>query len=133
VRVALFLGGGSYGGDGYFSIGAGVGYFVLPGLQIGAEGKQWIGLDPTVTQVSPYVTYTIYQLPPIHPYVGFFYRHWFVWDAEDEDTLGGRAGLQYIVQQRVALSGGVAYERTISDCIANCDNVYPEFGVTFTF
>lgn len=136
VRVSLALGGGSFGGSGYFAIGLGAGYYVISGLEVGFDVSQWFGSDPNVTQISPQLRYVFYQLlryVPIAPYLGAFYRHWFLWDGfPDYDTLGGRAGAILSLGGRAYVGLGVAYERILNDC-TSCDNVYPELSVAVAF
>lgn len=139
IRLSLGLGGGSYGGSGFFAVEIGAGYYVISGLEVGFDVSQWFGSTPAVTQISPQLRYVFYQLlryVPIAPYVGAFYRHWFLWDGfPDYDTLGGRAGAILTLGGRVYFGLGVVYERILSDCGVSCDknNVYPELTVAISF
>jgi len=121
-------------GDDYFVVGAGAGYFVLPGLMLGASGVHWFGGDPAITTVSPEVRYVAVPLRwPVLPYVGGFYTHFFLdGESPDADTLGLRTGLLYH-QDRIVFGVGAAFERFVSDCNDDCSTVYPEVTVGFTF
>ena len=135
VRVSGYLGAGSSFNDTYFVFGAGVGYYVVHGLELGAQVDQWFGADPSITRVSPEVRYVIDFVDVVKPYVGGFYRHWFVHDGlADYDTAGGRAGLIFVQGPHLYLSAGVAYERVLNSCEGdNCSYWVPELGAAFAF
>jgi hypothetical protein len=119
-----------------FGLGAGVGYFVLDGLELGAFGLHMFGNGPSLEEVSPSVRYTAQPLVgswPVIPYVGAFYNHWFVGDGlSGVDTVGGRTGLLHL-RGRLIVGLGIAYEHTVSTCASSCDAVYPDVTVGFTF
>jgi hypothetical protein len=119
----------------YYAIGAGFGYFVLDGLELAIRGVHQFGDGPSISQVQPSVRYVVQPLvgrTPLIPYVGAFYNHWFVGDGfTDVDALGGRVGLLYI-SGRVLLGLGVAVERTVSECVEACWDVYPDFTLAFS-
>src|SRR5262249_18005433 len=94
MRVSVVLGAGSGGFDSsYLILGGGFGYFVLDGLALEADAQAWLFGDPFTATVTPGVRYVFYQVPKVHPYVGAFYRHYFVDKLDDFDTYGARAGL----------------------------------------
>ena len=74
-------------------------------------------------------------MPALKPYLGTFYRHAFVFDAIDQDSIGARAGL-YFVQGRVYFGVGAVYERWL-DCdgstFIDCDIIYPEVVLAVSF
>ncbi len=121
--------------DGYVVVGAGLGYFVLDGLELGLDVEHYFGADPTITRVSPQVTFNFYMLRPLPPYVGVFYRHWFVdGTPRDLDTLGMRAGATLVASGGVALGAGAVYERILQPCEGDaCDALYPELHLAVTF
>jgi hypothetical protein len=47
---SLFVGGTS---DRYLVMGAGLGYYVIDGLELGLDFEHWFGADPEVTRISP--------------------------------------------------------------------------------
>jgi len=139
-RGKFSLGGGagtqSNLGYKYFVIGLGVGYFVLDGLEVGLGGLYQFGDGPSISQLSPSLRYVAQPLvgkSPVIPYTGVFYRHWFIGsDIEDVDTLGGRVGLLY-VSGKLVLGIGIVYERTVSECVDDCGQFYPDFTISLSF
>lgn len=137
-RVAISAGAGSSSNFGvrYFGIGIGGGYYVLDGLQLGLAGLYQWGDGPTISKVSPgirYVAQPLVRHSPVVPYVGVFYNHWFIGeDIPDVDSVGSRAGLVY-VSGNVVIGGGVAVERTVSECDEDCTDVYPDLVIAISF
>ncbi len=136
-KFSLGVYGGSQSmlGARYFGIGAGLGYFVLDGLELGLGGQFFFGDGPNIGRVTPSVRYVAQPLvhsSPVVPYVGVFYNHWFIGDdITDVDTAGVRGGLVY-VSGKVLLGLGVAYERTVSECVMDCSSVYPDFAIALS-
>jgi len=135
--VSVMAGSQSSFNQRYIAVGAGGGYFVVNGLEVEAAAEHWFGDGPSVSMVSPGIRYVVQPLVPVSPvvpYVGGFYRHWFVSGAglEDVDTVGARAGIEYI-NGRVIVGLGAGFEHTISTCTQDCNQVYPEFSLGFTF
>jgi len=122
-------------GDSYIVVGAGVGYYFLPGLEVGLQGVQWFGGDPSVTVVSPELRYVAVPLGwPLLPYVGGFYTHYFIGDPfADADSVGTRLGLMYHQGGGLIVGVGAAFERFVSECSDDCSTIYPEISVGFTF
>lgn len=137
-KFGLSGGGGSQTSFGYrkFVIGLGVGYFVLDGVELGLSGLHQFGDGPSVSQLSPSLRYIAQPLvghSPLIPYIGVFYRHWFIGDElDDVDTVGSRAGALFL-SGRLILGLGVVVERTVSTCDADCVEVYPDFTIGFSF
>src|SRR5882672_8993669 len=82
-KISLAVGGGSSSAFGhqYFVLGAGLGYFVLDGLELGVSGLHQFGNGPSISKLSPAVRYIAQPLvghSPVVPYVGAFYTHWFI-------------------------------------------------------
>lgn len=124
-------------GHSYFSAGAGVGYFVLDGLEIGLFGVHEFGDDPSISELSPSVQYIAQPLAnswPVIPYAAGFYNHWFLGSGfSDLDTVGARGGIVRL-QGRAIVGLGVAYEHIVSStCRTDCDLVYPDITLGFTF
>jgi hypothetical protein len=134
-RVQLSIGGGvaADSHQTYLQFGVGIGYFLTNGLQIGVATDLWTIGDPTLINVTPGLTYVFWMVPKIKPYIGGFYRHAFVFDRPDLDSIGSRAGL-YFVADRVYFGLGVVYEHWLS-CpgYLACDEVYPEAVLAFSF
>lgn len=138
LRISVVFGGGTNFRDNYLILGAGVGYFLLDGLEASLGGTAWVLGDPFIGTVTPGLTYVFYQVPKIHPYLGAFYRHYFITgDFDDFDTYGGRAGVNLLLGNEGFIGGGVVYER-LFDCQddeiwEDCDQWYPELTFAFVF
>lgn len=134
-RMGLSVGGGSTTSFGarYFGIGAGFGYFVLDGVELGIAALHQFGDGPSISKLSPSVRYLAQPLvghSPVIPYVGGFYNHWFIGDGYDDvDTVGVRGGLVY-VSGSLVLGVGVVFERIVSVCATDCAEVYPDFTIS---
>ena len=129
-KVSLNLGGGFNGDSG--QIGGGIGYFVVKGLELGVDGFVGIQDDTTIGALGPAVRYIVWQVPSVHPYIGTFYRHWFIGDGlEDRDSVGARAGI-VTSQKPFYLSAGVAYEQFLA-CEENCSFITPEIAMGISF
>ena len=116
--------------------GAGFGYFVLDGVELGASALHVFGNGPSLDEVSPSLRYTAQPLVgswPVIPYVGAFYNHWFVGGGfSDVDAVGGRAGLVRL-SGKLIVGLGIAYEHTVSTCSSGCDTISPDVTFGFTF
>jgi hypothetical protein len=134
-RIRVSLNGGTSGtsNNRYFVLGAGLGYFVLDGMELGLAVESWLGGDPTITKLSPQARYIFHMIPYVNPYFGGFYRHWFVAGFDDVDTLGGRAGLALITGPHAFAGAGVVHEVIVSECADDCTETYPEFFVSLAF
>jgi hypothetical protein len=135
TRLSVGAGLSNSGTETYMQLGVGVGYYIADGLELGVNTDIWLIGDPTVVNVTPGLLYVFHMVRVVKPYVGAFYRHAFVFDARDLDSIGGRAGL-YLVSGRVFFGAGVVYEHWLncgSSRFIDCDEVYPEatIGVTF--
>ena len=133
VRLTLLLGTGSTQKDTYLILGAGVGYFLVDGLEIGADYEAWLFAEPVLQRLSPETRYVFHMVPVIKPYIGAFYRHTFVSDYDDLNSVGGRAGAYIIPRSsRMYFGAGAVYERTLdcsSSAFVDCDSVYPEVTI----
>ncbi len=136
--ISISVGGGTqeaFGYD-YFGLGAGVGYYVVDGLEVALFALHEFGGGPSLDQVQPSLTYVAQPLVGrwlLVPYLGGFYKHWFVGDSiDDVDSLGLRTGVKY-VNRRFVLGLGAAFEHVLSACQVDCDLVYPDvtFGIAF--
>jgi hypothetical protein len=136
-RIGLHLAVGVHSAFGFSRLGAGagVGYFVLDGLELGLFALHEFGDGPSINEVSPSVRYVAQPLVgrwPVIPYGAAFYNHWFLGDGfGDRDTAGARAGVLHL-RGRLIVGLGVAYEHTLSAC-TDCDSVYPDVTFGFTF
>jgi hypothetical protein len=137
VRVTALIGTGATNADNYLILGAGVGYFVLDGLEIGIDYDAWVFGDPVMHRLSPEARYVFHFVEYVKPYVGIFYRHTFVASYDDFDNVGARGGILFAPKSgRVFVGGGAVYERTLNcheGILVDCDAVYPEIfaGISF--
>ncbi|TNF26727.1 MAG: hypothetical protein EP329_20800 [Deltaproteobacteria bacterium] len=134
-RSRVGISGGGVGSAGHydFYIAGSFGYFLVDNLELGGDLALWFGDTPFYAQLGPAVRYIVPLDADVKPYLGAFYRHWFMTgDAADADTVGARLGL--LIQSRSFwLTLGAAYEAVVSECSGDCDDFYPEFGLSFVF
>lgn len=134
TSLGVVLGTGNSFNDDYLILGVGVGYYVLPGLELGVDVQHWFSGSPSITKVSPQVRYVFTQPKVVKPYVGAFYRRTYIEDRDDSDSFGYRAGAYFSSNNGVYIGGGVVYEE-YTDCsrFVDCSTTYPEllFSVSF--
>jgi hypothetical protein len=122
-------------GYNHIALGAGAGYFVLDGLELGAFALHEFGSGPSIDEVSPSIRYVAQPLVgrwPVIPYGAAFYNHWFLGGGfSDLDSVGGRAGL-LTLRGRLIVGLGVAVEHVLSAC-TECNYVYPDVTFGFSF
>jgi len=134
-RLGLSIGGGTYGTETYFVPGFSVGYFLLNGLELHVDTDFWLIGDPFLATPSPGLRYVFWMLPKVHPYVGGFFRHYFVGSGyDDADSVGARAGVYFMIGRRSFFGIGAAYEHMLQDHLfAERDFIYPEIAFVFAF
>lgn len=118
-------------------LGLSGGYYVLDGLEPNLGTSFWIG-DPFIATVSPGLNYVFHMVPTVKPYVGGFYRHYFVTDNsfawDDTDSIGARGGVYFMIAPMSYFGGGVAYEHFLDENLfSNVDQVYPEITISIAF
>jgi hypothetical protein len=122
--------------ESYLVLGLGVSYYVLDGLNLGLFFESWTGSDPKLTKITPSVQYVFYQVQPVKPYVGAFYRRTSIEGRRDLDSVGGRAGAYLQAGRNAYLGLGAVYESYL-DCNTStyrkCDSTYAEITLTFAF
>jgi hypothetical protein len=133
IRLSFLIGSGWTGNQTYFILGAGAGYYLIDGLELGLDYEAWLGATPVFHRLSPGLRYVFHMVPVIKPYVGGFYRHTFVNNYNDLNSLGARLGLYYAPDRGgFYLGGGAVYEKLLncsSSTYVDCDNWYPEIFV----
>jgi hypothetical protein len=135
ARASIGAGVSASGSETYLQLGFGVGYFLTDGLQLGVDTSLWFIGDPTFINLTPGLTYVFYMVPIFKPYVGGFYRHAFVFDFDDLDSIGARGGV-YLVEDPLFIGLGLVYEHWLScedNRFVDCDQVYPEATLGFSF
>jgi hypothetical protein len=139
-RIELDAGAGLgvFNDNEYLLLLVGGGYYLRDGLSVGASVETWTGSQPEIGDVSPQVRYVFLGAPwRFKPYAGAFYRRTF-YDHVDPplDSGGVRGGLVFPLNDRAYLTGGLVYEHYAHD-VTNSDStrdeVYPEFGLAFSF
>lgn len=137
----VVVGSGSAFDENYFILGAGFGYYVAQGLELGIDAQHWFSSEPDITKVTPKITYVFSPLGSINPYVGAFYRRTFYSDGningqsiEDQNSYGYRLGGYLNSSDGVYLGGGLVHEK-YSDCnqLVDCSSTYPELILTVSF
>lgn len=113
------------------------GYYVLDGLEPNLGANFWIG-DPFIATLSPGLNYVFHMVPTVKPYVGAFYRHYFVTDNrfgwDDTDSIGARGGVYFMIGPMSYFGGGIAYEHFLDqNLFSNVDQVYPEITLAIAF
>jgi hypothetical protein len=135
-RFSVFVGAGTAFGDNYTIVGAGLGYFVLDGLEAGLEYESWLGGEKGIQRISPQLTY-VFALPgTVKPYAGVFYRRTLIEQYEDTNDAGARAGALFLYGRRAYLGIGIVAEQHLScdrTVYASCSDTYPEFVVAVIF
>jgi len=132
IGFSTAVGGGT--SRSWFILGVGAGYYVLDGLEPHADTTFWIG-DPFLATLTPGIRYVFHMVPMVKPYVGAFYRHYFVdGPLGDTDSIGGRAGVNFMVNDFSYVAGGLVYEHFLDeDLFAEADQFYPEIMISVSF
>jgi hypothetical protein len=134
-KVRLGVGGGllSSGANWNFGLALAFGVMVIDNVEAGLDGAFQFGDDPFAAYLGPTVRVLFPIDDVVHPYVGGFYRHWFLTEGlSDHDTLGARAGIVVRTGATFFAIGGV-YEAIVSECQDDCSSFYPELGVSVVF
>ncbi|MCC6621461.1 MAG: hypothetical protein IT385_09400 [Deltaproteobacteria bacterium] len=134
-RSRLGLGGGLIGlsGSDDFYFGLSYGYFIVDNLELGVDTLLTFGSQPFTARVGPSLLYVIPVEAQVQPYVGGFYRHWFISDdaLADLDSLGWRAGL-VLRTGGTFLQLGIVME-SVLDCEGDdCTSFYPELALSLS-
>ena len=142
VRGAIYGGAGSVSGvvdsRTYLILGVGAGYFLINGLEIGADLEGWLLESPQYYKVTPQLRYIFWQVPRIKPYAGVFLRRTFVTDdLPDYSSWGGRLGVAFQSKGgRSFIAVGAVYERFIDNdnvTFYENDTWYPEVAFWIFF
>lgn len=139
TSIGVVVGSGSAFNDDYLILGVGAGYYLAKGLEIGIDAQHWFFGDPSITKISPKLTYVFTQPKTIKPYLGAFYRRTFYGDyngrsIDDENSYGYRAGAYLSTKNNIHIGGGIVYEKYM-DCnpLFDCSTTYPEMIITVGF
>lgn len=133
VRVGFYAGAGNTYNQTYAIVGAGIGYYLMNGLEVGIDGEGWVLNDPTIWKVTPQVRYVIWQMEPIRPYVGAFWRKTLVTGFPDYDSVGARAGVAYQKGGNYLAVGAVYEKFNDYEGLGDDYTIYPEIALWISF
>jgi hypothetical protein len=136
VRTSIIGGWGHTLNDDYFILGAGAGYYMIDGLEIGLELETWLGDGPGIHKISPEVRYVLYPAPSLKPYAGAFYRRTIIERFDDIDSFGFRAGVFQETGNGSYFGVGVVHEILLNcdkDEYSSCTETYPEIVLWLSF
>ncbi len=133
--ISIVVGSGTAFRENYIILGAGYGYYVLDGLELGIGAQFWLNGDPSITKVSPQIKYVFTQPKTVKPYVGAFYRRTYTEGLDDLNSIGYRAGLNFMGRGNFYFGAGFVYEE-YQDCnetvFSSCSESYPEILFSFS-
>lgn len=135
-RFSLSAAYSSFNDRTYTVVGAGAGYYLFEGFEVGLDGDAWMGDKPHIYTVSPGVKYVLNTPSSFKPYLGGFYKRTFYDDFPNKDSAGGRAGFATPISEHVYASAGVVYENMFNCDRAlydRCSMVYPEAGISISY
>ena len=136
MRLSVVVGNGYAFDDSYLIVGAGFGYFLADGLELGLDGEFWTSGDPGITKISPAIRYVVPTGGSVRPYIGAYYRRTMIENYRDLNSTGGRAGIYVLSGQGSYFGAGVVYEKYLScseTVYRSCSDTYPEiiFAIAF--
>lgn len=104
MNAGLALGFSSSGDGTAFALGAGFGYFVLPGLEPGLELEVTFGSDrPTVTSLLPYLRWIVWRSYTLSPFLKVQGGRWLISGQDDLSVVGGGGGLVFFLTRNAGL------------------------------
>lgn len=132
--LSVVLGAGQAFNDNYTIVGAGFGYYVLDGLELGIDVETWLGGEPSINKLSPQIRYVFTGSRELRPYIGTFFRKTSIDGFVDLDSTGGRVGLIFSGGRGYHLGAGLVFENYL-DCndtiFTSCSDTYTELSFTF--
>lgn len=132
-RVGFYGGAGSFYNQTYVILGAGLGYYLADGLEIGIDVEGWVAQSPTIWKFTPQLRYVVWQMGNLKPYLGAFYRWNSIGDPfEDYNSYGGRLGVAY-QSGRSYVALGAVYEVFDEDKGTDSSVWYPEIAFWISF
>ncbi|GEM_PF-865226 len=137
IRVGLGIGMATSSSNDWLLLGLGAGYYVFDGLEPHLDTTFYLFGDPFIATVTPGLRYVLHMVPRIKPYVGAFYRHYFVaTELPDTNSIGARLGLYFMTGGMSYFGGGAVYEHyTDENYFAKGDQDvwYPEITFSLSF
>lgn len=135
TQFSLIAGSGSALNSNYFVLGAGAGYFVRDGLDIGLSFEKWSG-SPGITKYAPFVQYVFLRDSLVLPYVGGFVRHTSYDGLPGINSLGVRVGIYVPATRNAYLGIGIVQENYLNCREAiylSCSATYPDLSFVMGF
>lgn len=132
--LSVNVGSGRAFNDNYTIIGAGIGYYVVEGLQLSIDAEFWTGGERSIRKLSPGMQYVFTQSQEFKPYVGVIFKRAYIDGFENFDSIGTRVGAVISSQSNYYMSAGLVYEKDLNcneTTIVQCDDTYPELSLTF--
>lgn len=130
MNLGLALG-VSAGAGTVFSLGAGFGYFVLPGLEPGLELEVTFGSEqPTVTSLLPYLRWVVWRSYTVSPYLKVQGGRWFVSGQDDLSAVGGGGGLVFFVTRTAGVQLQGLVFRLFPDAVCGDSCVVSSVGLS---
>lgn len=136
TRVSISAGGSSGFNGNYFQLGLGVGYYLYDGLELGLDGRSWLGGQYNIHELSPSLTYVVTQLGGFRPYAGVMYRRTFIGGLDDLSALGARGGIFLDYSRNLMLRAGVVairHQNCSPSAYYDCTEIYPEISAGLYF
>ncbi len=135
IRFGAGFGWTSTSNESWTILSAGLGVFPWDGVLVELDSTFWLGGSPFVATLTPGLRYVFHFVPTVQPYVGGFYRHYFLGDGyPDTDSVGARAGVYFMIGQHLLIGGGAAYEHFVNEAVfVRQDDVYPELTFSLVF
>lgn len=115
--------------ENYSIIGAGVGYYVSDGIELGVDVDYWTGGDPSIYELTPKLTYVFDNSSQVKPYLGVFYNRTYIDGFDDTDAMGYRLGAFMPMGKEIYIGLGVVHTE-LQDCtdsiLVTCSETYTE-------
>jgi len=129
TSATIAIGSGQFFRENYLIIGAGIGYYVTDGIELGLDVDYWTGGDPTIYEITPKLTYVHNNSSQFKPYIGVFYNRTFIEGYDDSDALGYRVGAFMPVSKKTYIGLGFVHTE-LQDCresiLVTCSETYAE-------
>jgi len=133
-NLSLVVGSGNAFNENYTILGAGLGYYVLDGLELGFDAQYWMGGEPSISKLSPQLQYVFARHAHIKPYLGAFFRRTSIDGFDDLDSSGARLGVFFTSDAGHYFGVGFVNEKYL-DCnetvLISCSDSYPEITIRF--
>ena len=127
--ATVAIGSGQFFRENYLIIGAGIGYYVTDGIELGVDVDYWTGGDPSIYEITPKLTYVFDNPSQFKPYLGAFYNRTFIEGLDDSDALGYRVGAFMPAGNKTYIGIGVVHTE-LQDCretlLVSCSETYTE-------